>query len=151
MGLTVLKKKTGYRLGLSFCIIGIIIMLVVFWKWLDVGVFSSPNILSEISSSFFKEYSDISFGIGITLFHYTLLAVILLIVGLAILILRRERIGVTESVTVVLECQFCGNRWTESMSKLHLKSMGYPGVRTLSRRKCSGCGKFIRPKMVSTR
>jgi len=29
--------------------------------------------------------------------------------------------------------------------------MGYPQVKTLSRRKCPSCGKFIRPKIITTR
>ena len=150
MGMTILKKKTGYALGLLLCIIGGIMLLVLVWKWWDEGVFASSNMLSDLSKSFLTEYPDIALGIGLKLIHYTILGVVFLIAGSAILVVRRERVTVTEEVTVLLECPYCKNQWRESMSKPHLESMGYPKVRTLSRHKCSKCAKFIRPKIVAT-
>ncbi|UCF45457.1 MAG: hypothetical protein JSW44_02155 [Candidatus Bathyarchaeota archaeon] len=145
--ITILKKKTGYGLGLSLCIIGIILLLVVVWKWWDAGVFASPDVLSELSASFTSIYADISLGIGLTITYYIIIAAVLISIGSAILVLRREKVAVTESLAVVLECPFCKNKWRESMSKSHLKAMGYPEVRTLSRRKCTKCAKFMRPKI----
>jgi len=149
--ITILKKKTGYGLGLSLCIIGIILLLVVVWKWWDAEVFASPDVLSALSGSLTYAYADVSLGIGLTLGFYIILGVVLLGAGSAILLLRREKVAVTEGLTVVLECPFCKNRWRESMSKSHLKAMGYPRVRTLSRRKCTKCAKFMRPKIKGTR
>lgn len=150
MGMTILKKKTGYALGLLLCIIGVILLLVLVWKWWDTGVFASSDILSAISASFWTNYSDISLGIGLKLIYYTILGVVFLVIGSAILVVRREKITVTEEVSVLLECPHCKNQWRESMSKPQLESMGYPQVRTLSRHKCSKCAKFIRPKIVAT-
>ena len=150
MGMTILKKKTGYALGLLLCIIGVILLLVLVWKWWDTGVFSSSNILSAISESFWKNYSDISLGIGLKLIYYLILGVVFLVAGSAILVVRREKITVTEEVSVLLECPHCKNQWRESMSKPQLESMGYPQVRTLARHKCPKCAKFIRPKIVTT-
>jgi hypothetical protein len=149
--ITILKKKTGYGLGLSLCIIGIVLLLVVVWKWGDAGVFSSSDVLSALSGSLTYAYADVSLGIGLTLGFYLILGAVLLGTGSAILLLRREKVAVTEGLTVVLECPFCKNRWRESMSKSQLKAMGYPHVRTLSRRKCAKCAKFIRPKIKGTR
>jgi hypothetical protein len=145
--ITILKKKTGYGLGLSLCIIGIILLLVVVWKWWDTGVFASTDMLSMLSASL----TDVSLGLGLALGYYIIIGVVLLGVGSAILLLRREKVAVTESLIVVLECPFCKNQWQESMSKSHLKAMGYPEVRTLSRRKCAKCAKFMRPKIKGTR
>jgi len=145
--ITILKKKTGYGLGLSLCIIGIILLLVVVWKWWDTGVFASSDMLSELSASL----TDASLGLGLALGYYIIIGVVLLGIGSAILLLRREKVAVTEGVTVVLECPLCKNQWRESMSKSQLKAMGYPEVRTLSRRKCAKCAKFIRPKIKGTR
>jgi hypothetical protein len=144
--ITILKKKTGYGLGLSLCIIGIILVLVVVWKWWDIGVFASSDVLSMLSASL----TDVSLGLGPALGYYVIIGVVLLGTGSAILILRREKVTVTESVSVVLECPHCKNRWRESMSKSHLEAMGYPEVRTLSRRKCGKCAKFMRPKIKGT-
>jgi hypothetical protein len=145
--ITILKKKTGYGLGLSLCIIGIILLLVVVWKWWDAGVFASSDVLSALGASFTYIYADISLGIGLTITYYIIIGAVLISIGSAILLLRREKVAVTESLTVVLECPFCKNQWKESMSKSHLKAMGYPEVRTLSRRKCAKCAKFMRPKI----
>ena len=150
MGMTILKKKTGYALGLLLCIIGGILLIVLVWKWWDEEVFASSDMLSALSASFWAEYPDIALGIGLKLIHYTILGIVLLVAGSAILIVRRERVTVTEEVTVLLECPHCKNQWRESMSKPHLESMGYPKVRTLSRHKCTKCAKFMRPKIVAT-
>jgi len=145
--ITILKKKTGYGLGLALCIIGIVLLLVVVWKWWDVGVFASPDVLSALSASL----TGVSLGLGLALGYYVIIGVVLLGIGSAILLLRREKVAVTEGVAVVLECPLCKHRWRESMSKSQLKAMGYPEVRTLSRRKCAKCAKFIRPKIKGTR
>jgi len=145
--ITILKKKTGYGLGLSLCIIGIILLLVVVWRWWDAGVFASPDVLSALSGSL----TDTSLGLGLVLGYYVIIGVVLLGIGSAILLLRREKVAVTEGVTVVLQCPLCKNQWRETMSKSQLKAMGYPEVRTLSRRKCAKCAKFIRPKIKATR
>lgn len=150
MGMTILKKKTGYALGLLLCIIGGILLLVLLWKWWDTEVFTSPDMLSALSASFWAEYPDIDLGIGLKLIHYTFLGAVFLVAGSVILVARRERVTVTEEVTVLLECPHCKNQWRESMSRPHLESMGYPRVRTLSRHKCSKCAKFMRPKIVAT-
>ena len=126
-------------------------LLVLVWKWWDTGVFTDPDPLSALSASFWEPYDDIALGIGLKLMHYTLLGLVLLVVGCGILVARRERVRVAEEVSVLLECPYCKNQWRESLSKTHLESMGYPKVRTLSRRKCSKCAKFIRPKIVTTK
>ena len=152
MGLTVLKKKSGYALGLLLIIIGAIMLFILVWKAWEEEVFTSSDPLSALRAQLLEvEHEDIALGIGLKLIHYTILGVVLLVVGGAILVARRERVPVAEEVSVLLECPYCKNQWRETMSKAHLKSMGYPKVRTLSRRKCSKCAKFIRPKIVTTK
>ena len=123
-------------------------LLIVIWKTLEKEAYTS---ISAFTDSLFASYSDIALGIGLQLIHYTILGFVLLIGGVAILVGRRERVTVVEEVSALLECPFCKNQWRESLSKAHLESMGYPKVRTLSRRKCSKCAKFMRPKIVSTK
>jgi len=150
MRMTIIKKKTGYALGLSLCIIGIIMLLIPVWKMWTGEVFTSSDMLSALKASLWTEYTDIALGIGLKPIHYTVFGIAFVIIGSAILIARREKVTVTEEATVMLECPYCKHRWRESMSKTHLKSMGYPRVRTLSRRKCPKCAKFIRPKIAQT-
>jgi hypothetical protein len=149
MRMTIIKKKTGHALGLLLCIIGIILLLILVWKWWDIGVFASQDVLSDLIASFQTEYTDVDLGIGLRLIHYTILGVVLLAIGSVILLARREKVTVTEEVTVLLQCPYCKHGWRESMSKSQLKAMGYPQVRTLSRRKCPKCAKFIRPKIAA--
>lgn len=147
---TILKKKPGYTIALALCIIGALMLLIVIWKTWEDEVFSSSNIISELNISLFNT----TVGIGpleLQLIYYMILGFVLLIGGVAILVGRRERVTVVEEVPAVLECPFCKNQWRESLSKAHLESMGYPKVRTLSRRKCSSCAKFMRPKIVNTK
>ena len=150
MRMTIIKKKTGHALGLALCIIGIIMLLITVWKLWTKEVFKSEDVLAALNTSLWAEYADIALWIGLRLIHYTVLGIVFLVVGAAILIARRERVTVTEEATVMLECPYCKHQWRESMSKTHLKSMGYPHVRTLSRRKCPKCAKFIRPKIAAT-
>jgi hypothetical protein len=147
---TILKKKPGYTIALALCIIGALMLLIVLWKTWQDKVYSSSNIISALNTSLFNT----TLGIGpieLQLIYYTVLGGILLIGGVAILVGRRERVTVVEEVSAILECPFCKNQWRESLSKAHLESMGYPKARTLSRRKCSSCAKFMRPKIVSTK
>lgn len=152
MGLTILKKKSGYALGLLLCIIGIMILLLVLWNLYDAEALTSFSAVSDqlLEENFMILETELKL-IGLKLVHYTLLGAVLLVVGGVILIARRERVRVAEEVSVLLECPHCKNQWRESMSKSHLKSMGYPKVRTISRRKCSKCARFIRPKIVTTK
>jgi len=121
-------------------------LLIVIWKTWENEVYSSSDVLSALNTFLFT--TDL--WLGLQPIYYTVLGFVLLIGGVAILVGRRERVAVVEEVSALLECPFCKNQWRESLSKTHLKSMGYPKVRMLSRRKCSNCAKFMRPKIVST-
>jgi len=142
MGLTILKKKTGYALGLLLIVVGILMLLVVLWE-----LYQAEDFVTELLEG---EIEVFRIRTGLKPIYSTLLGVVLLVVGAAILVVRREKIRVVEEVKVLLECPFCKSQWREAMSKPHLESMGYPKVRTLSRRKCPKCAKFIRPKIVAT-
>jgi hypothetical protein len=150
MGLTILKKKSGYALGLILCIVGVVILLLVLVNLYDAGALTSLSAVSEQLNKNFVILGTELTQFGLKLVHYTLLGIVLLVMGSVILIARRERVPVAEEVTAVLECPLCKNQWRETMSKPTLKSMGYPEVRTLSRRKCPKCAKFVRPKIVTT-
>lgn len=113
-------------------------------------VFTSSDMFSALKASLWTEYTDIALGIGLKPIHYTVFGIAFVIISPAILIARREKVTVTEEATVMLECPYCKHRWPDSMSKTHLKSMGHPHVRTLSRRKCPKCAKFIRLKIAQT-
>jgi hypothetical protein len=147
MTMTILRKKTGYALGVLFCVIGILLLAFVLWKLWNAEVFIQPDVFQALMAQL--EVSP--FGLGLKLLHYSFIGLILLFVGAGILVARREKIQVVEEVTALLECPKCKKQWEEPLGKEQLKSMGYPQVKTLSRRKCPSCGKFIRPKIITTR
>lgn len=148
MGLTVLRKKSYYALGVALAIFGVLMLLIIVWRWWGNGVFSETDIISAIKSSFDTDL--LGFGLGINLLHGTILGLGCLVAGLVILVLRREKVTVTEEITTLLECPLCKHQWQEAMSKAYLQSIGYPNVRSLSRHRCPKCAKFIRPKIVRT-
>ena len=148
MGLTVLRKKSYYALGVALAIFGILMLLIVVWRWWEADVFSGSDIITKIFSTFDSDL--LGFGVGINLLYGTLLGIVCLISGSVILVMRRERVTVTEEVTTLLECPICKHQWQQSMSKTYLESIGYPNVRSLSRHRCPKCAKFIRPKIAKT-
>jgi len=150
MSMTMLKKKTGYALGIILLVIGIIMLGLVLWKLWQEQVFTSLDFFSDLITHL---TASNPFGIGLQLVHYFIAGIALLLIGGVILVARREKIQVVEEVTALLECPRarCKHQWEEALGKEQLKSMGYPQVRTLSRHKCPKCAKFIRPKIVTTR
>ena len=126
-------------------------LLIVVWRWWDTDIFSEANIFSAVVESFVDVDELLGLGLGLSLLPYTLLGIMCLVAGSTILVLRREKVTVTEEVTTLLECPLCKHQWPESMSKTYLKSIGYPNVRTLSRHRCPKCAKFIRPKIAATK
>lgn len=147
MTMTILRKKTGYALGVLFCVIGILLLAFVLWKLWNAEVFTQADVFQALMA----QLEIVPFGLGLKLLHYSFIGLILLFVGAGILVARREKIQVVEEVTALLECPKCKKQWEEPLGKEQLKSMGYPQVKTLSRRKCPSCGKFIRPKIITTR
>jgi hypothetical protein len=147
MTMTILRKKTGYALGVLLCVIGILLLAFVLWKLWNAEVFAQPDVFQALMVQL--EVSPL--GLGLKLLHYSFMGLIFLFVGAGILVARREKIQVVEEVTALLECPRCKKQWEEPLGKEQLKSMGYPQVKTLSRRKCPSCGKFIRPKIITTR
>ena len=72
---SVLKKKSYYALGVTLAILGVIVLLVVLWRWWDIGVFSDTNIPSALISSFGEPDQILGLGIGLTLLPYTLICI----------------------------------------------------------------------------
>jgi len=127
MRIIILKKKTGYALGLLLCIIGIAILFAVLWTLYQAKALTSLSAVSEqlLEGGFSVLGTEIEI-VGLKPVHYILLGVVLLVVGGAILIARREKIPVVEEVNVLLECPYCNNRWQESMSRNPFRIHGLP-------------------------
>jgi hypothetical protein len=97
-----------------------------------------------------RDTEQLSFGIqGLQLFHYTIAGTGISSLGAALLAIKRRIIRLVEEITVILKCNKCRNKWQEFMSKTSLFSMDYPKVKSLTRRKCPSCAKFVRPRIVN--
>lgn len=109
--------------------------------------------LSALYEFLWTNRFHIGFGIGFELIYVVIAGAVTVLLGVFLLARKTEEIEeltvMTDDLTVTLECTVCKHRWKEHFSKTQLKSMGFPQNRTISRRQCSVCGRFTRPKITS--
>jgi hypothetical protein len=149
----IMERKASYVFGWFLLLIGVIgIFGSLGITYLDsIGYWGAPK--DFMLSIFLNRGSEeIGFGIqGVQLFHYLLAGLAISAIGGTLLGLRRGIISVVEEVAVTLKCSSCKKKWEESLSKMSLKSMEYPKVRIVSRRKCPECAKFTRPHIINVK
>ncbi len=109
--------------------------------------------LSALYEFLWANRLSIGFGIGFELIYVVIAGTATVIIGVFLLARKTREIEeltvITDDLAVTLECTVCKHRWKEHFSKTQLKSMGFPQNRTISRRQCSVCGRFTRPKITS--
>ena len=151
-----MEKRNSFFLGILFVLLGLLGFfgsLII--AYLDSIGYWTPGVMTDIFSALMaprdREPQLISLvPLRLRLIHYFVAGLILLILGGGLLAIRRRIVPLVEEVTVTLCCprHSCGNEWKESMAKTSLEFMGYPRVKSLSRRRCPKCGKFIRPQII---
>jgi len=146
------KKKLSA--GLALLIIGLLSLFgsltlayldyIGTWTGTPKGDFLS--VLFEPRSS----SEPISLGIeGMMIVYYVVSGLVIAVIGGGLSASAMKMTPIAEEVTVTLMCSSCKKTWEERVSKTTLESMGYPRVRTLSRRRCHKCGRFTRPRIVA--
>ncbi len=146
------KKKLSA--GLVLLIIGLISLFgsltlayldyVGTWTGTPKGDFLSV-LLEPRSSS-----EPISLGMeGMMIIYYVVGGLVIAVIGGVLSATAMKMAPIAEEVAITLMCSSCKKTWEESVSKTTLESMGYPRVRTLSRRRCPRCGRFTRPRIVA--
>ncbi len=109
--------------------------------------------LSTLYEFLWANRLSIGFGIRFELIYVVIAGTATVIIGVFLLARKTREIEeltvITDDLAVTLECTVCKHRWKEHFSKTQLKSMGFPQNRTISRRQCSVCGRFTRPKITS--
>ena len=151
-----MEKRGSYFLGILFVLLGLLGFLgSLVMVYLDsIGTWTS-GVTTDIVSALMapRAGQQISLGLGLRLIHYFIGGLVILILGGGLLAMRRRVVPLIEEVTVTLKCPrpSCENEWEESMAKTSLESMGYPSVKSLARRRCSKCGKFIRPRIIEVK
>jgi len=147
----IMKNRGSYLLGVFFLSLGLIgLFASIIMTYLDsVGYWGFPK---DFSSAFFADRTLEQIGLGLQglqLFHYFIGGSVVSCLGGTLLAAKKGIIHLVEEVTVTLKCKNCHGEWEETMSKAGLQSMNYPEVKSISRRKCPRCAKFIRPRIVN--
>jgi len=109
------------------------------------------NYSKDFLSAFFADRGSEKIGLGfqgLQLFHYFIGGITFSTLGGVLVAANRGIIRLVEEATVILKCKKCNGQWQESMSKTSLQSMNYPQERSIARRKCPNCAKFVRPRIV---
>jgi len=149
----VVEKTSRYRTGLFILVLGLLSLSgSLILAYLDfTGTWTGGTWKSDIISVLTEPRDDqpISLGVGLRLVHYLIAGLALTFLGGGLTLSAMRIMPLIEEVTITLMCTSCKNRWNESIARTSLESMGYPRVKSLSRRRCSKCGRFIRPRIVA--
>jgi len=109
------REKSGYTLGLIFCLAGLFLLAVVLWKtWPYLSV--SQLVLSDLLSYLWTEQFDFPLGIGVKLLHLTILGALILFSGTVMLAVSQKWFTLSGE-TVLLICPYCRNHWRASRAK----------------------------------
>ncbi len=126
------RKKSGYAAGLTLCLIGMLVMLVVLWNaWPNVS--ASPDIFSALKSYLWTGKLEFGFGISLKLIHLTIAGAATLFLGIFVLALSRQ-VFLVSSEGVLLQCPFCKNHWKARRAK------GFA--------ECPYCRQFVQPAVT---
>jgi len=145
------EKKGRYSAGILILMLGILSiagsLIIAYWDFMGWFGFKKDDFISVLLEP--RHNQTIGLGIGLNLASYLIGGIVFSIVGVGLIFSAMRVVPLIETVTVTLMCPYCKNRWEEPFAKTALESMGYPRVKSLSRRRCTKCGKFIRPRIVT--
>lgn len=126
------KQKSGYALGLTFCLTGLVLLLITIWRaWPDIS--SAQNPFSSFWTAIWMQRLDFIPVIEFKLAYLTILGIVLISVGSVVLVLSRQWLTVYGDA-VLFQCPFCKKHWRALRDKglVH----------------CPHCNQLIHPKMV---
>lgn len=127
------KEKSGYTLGLIFCLVGLIMLVAVLWKAL-LHVSVSQLILSDLWTYLSTEQLDLAFA-EFKLIYFAILGAVIFIFGTVMLALSQKWFTLSGE-NVLLTCPYCKNHWKASRAKARVE--------------CPHCRQFIQPQVVKT-
>lgn len=144
-------RNSSQILGLVLTVLGLTPIIAVLLNAWTSGI--SFLDLSALYGFLWTNRFYIGFGIGFELIYVVIAGTVAILLGVFLLARKTQEIEeltvITDDLAITLECTVCKHRWKEHFSKTQLKSMGFPQNRTISRRQCSVCGRFTRPKITS--
>ncbi len=129
------RKKSGYAIGFTLCLIGLIFLSAVLWKaWPNVS--ASHDVFSALESYLWTKQFDFGFGIGLKLMHLAIMGAAALFSGIFVLALSRQVFFVSGE-NVLLKCPYCKNNWKARRAK------GFA--------ECPYCRQFVQPAVMRPR
>ena len=147
----IVARNPSRILGWVLTLLGLTPIIVVLLTAWTSGV--SFLDLSALYEFLWTNRFYIGFGIGFELIYVVIAGTVAILLGVFLLARKTQEIEeltvITDDLAITLECTVCKHQWKEHFSKTQLKSMGFPQNRTISRRQCSVCGRFTRPKITS--
>ncbi|MEM2105023.1 MAG: hypothetical protein QXV21_00930 [Candidatus Bathyarchaeia archaeon] len=125
------KQKTGYALGITLCLIGLVLIFVTIWEtWPNI---SAQNPLQSFWAAIWTQKLDFIPAVEFKLAYLIILGAALISTGFIVLILSRQWLTIY-SDTILFQCPFCKKRWRALRDKglVH----------------CPHCNQLIHPTMV---
>jgi hypothetical protein len=132
MSRIIITKLSSRVLGAFLCLVGLSMLVVVFWKvW--PTVFGSPNFISQLLSTIITEQIEIASVASFRLVYLFTMGVFFLGLGVVAVILGRQ-VFYGAGSPVLLKCPYCHNSWKARRAK------GYA--------ECPHCRKFVQPQVM---
>jgi hypothetical protein len=129
---TIRRYMFGYAFGIVLCFIGLIALFFVVWEaWPQMSANSEP--WYDFWTILWEENINLIPNVSLKLMYFLILAVAMLVSGVAVLAFSRQRF-VLPNKTMRVECPFCRKQWQISYN---------PG-RVL----CPHCQHLVHPKMI---
>lgn len=116
MSKTIRRQKTGYALSLIFCLVGITALFVALWKtWPEVSLANNP--ISTFWALLWRDQLGLIPGVGFKLAYLIILGTIMIVSGVVVLALSRQRFYLPTEEIVLFQCSFCRKQWRGHKSK----------------------------------
>jgi len=129
------RQLSSHILGSLLVLVGVIILIVVFWKaW--SGVSASSNVLSSLWSYILTEQVDLASTVTLKLLYLSIMGAIFLVLGIVVIAFSRQ-VFYLSGESVWLTCPYCKNHWRASRAK------GWA--------ECPHCRQFIKPNVEKPR
>jgi len=126
------RQLSSHVLGILLCLVGLGILLAVFWKaWTNVS--ASSDVLSSMWSYILTAQVNIASGITVRLSYLSIMGAVFLILGVVIIAFSRQ-IFYLSGESVLLQCPYCKNQWRTSRAK------GWA--------ECPHCRQFVQPQVT---
>jgi len=129
------RQLSSHILGSLLVLVGVIILIVVFWKaWSSVS--ASSNVLSSLWSYILTEQVDLASTVTLKLLYLSIMGAIFLVLGIVVIAFSRQ-VFYLSGESVWLTCPYCKNHWRASRAK------GWA--------ECPHCRQFIKPNVEKPR